>query len=84
MSMMIFTVQMENEQMNDKAEKYKKIAKAIAICMPRTQEEMARNCTDCPYFENCTEDDFIRLPIDLVIDIRDYFDSDVKVESRIQ
>ena len=52
---------------------YKKIADALAICMPETHEESEHDCVECPYFNVCKDDEVIALPSSLVIAIRTYF-----------
>ena len=67
---------------------YKKIARALAICMPETPEEGQLECVDCPYNEKCHADgdqvNFISLPSDLVLDIRAYFSANRLDSTMIQ
>ena len=53
--------------------RYEKIAKALAICMPETQEESMHECVECPFYPKCPSERTISLPMSLMIEIRQYF-----------
>ena len=65
-------------------EKYAKIAKALAICMPETLQESEMECFQCPYCDECKSDHIISLPATLAIEIRKYFSANWDLNTPIQ
>ena len=54
---------------------FEKIAKALTVCLPETQEESCQECEDCPFFTTCKNEEVVGLPTTLMLAIRNYFSS---------
>lgn len=63
---------------------YKKIADALAICMPETPEERQGDCVECPYFDMCKDEEYISFPSVLALDIRKYFSKNWENDAPVQ
>lgn len=47
-----------------------KVAKALSICVPETQDDSKLECSDCPYGAVCNPNDIVGIPLPLIWDIR--------------